>query len=147
MNVTYQCKDCGRWLTTRAGKIGATFACEDCGCANVIPNTPDMFDHEVDGRLGPSPSAPTTPPPIPPRPTGDDSRGNIWGGVLSVVGVVMIVAFKLAIRTPPRRPAPQPQIQIRQPFFRPAPMPQRGAPRPRAGAPKAALDVDSPHIA
>ncbi len=146
MSVTYQCKECGRWSTVRQGKVGATVACEDCGRPNVVPDVPDLFDADVDARFGPaaraapgraaSPSPSPSMPVVVPRPTeggGGDSSGSVWGGVLSVVGVVLLVFFKLAIRTPPRRPpvpAPAPPIQIRRQFLNPpqGPMPPRPAP-------------------
>jgi dienelactone hydrolase len=102
----------------------------------IVPNTPDLFDDQVDGPIGgasvprrgvpdssPIRSGPlTTPRPL--TPDSEASSGKLWGGGLGILGFILLVILKIAIRVPfrgnqaPARAVQPPQAIRQQPFFR-----------------------------
>lgn len=139
MSITYQCGQCGRWESVRESKVGTIARCKDCGHEAPVPNTPDLFDDQLDGPAGgaappraPGPAAvswPTTPasPEGGPfarstasAPPGSPSGGRSW---LWVVGVIALIAFRISLRAPGllngRGRPPRPNFQAPVPAARP----------------------------
>ncbi len=99
MSITYQCEQCSRWETVRDGKVGTTTRCKDCGHSMVVPNTPDLFDDQIDGPAGGgAPSrvrVPIRTTAAAPAPESSGKKSWLW-----TAGFIAFLLFKLAIRAP-----------------------------------------------
>ncbi len=147
MSITYQCKRCGKWYTVRESKVGSKATCKDCGQEMIVPDAPDLFNDYVDGPSGGAavPRQTVTRPQetraLPePRPMNPgNAPGKLWGGGLGVMGFILLVILKIAIRMPFNgngRPVRPPQIA------RPVQQPQNPFQLPRQGPIERPAPVD-----
>jgi dienelactone hydrolase len=129
MSVTYQCEQCGQWLTVREGKVGSRAKCDVCGHAMVVPRAPDPFGDAGDGPLGGAAppqwqtraaTATATAPKPAAGTASEESSGRFWGGGLGLLGFILFLVLRVALQGGmgrPRRPRagmPPPRIVVQQ---------------------------------
>jgi dienelactone hydrolase/DNA-directed RNA polymerase subunit RPC12/RpoP len=152
MSITYQCERCGRWYTVRESKVGTLARCKDCDHEMVVPNTPDLLDDAIDGPAGgaavasrqqssvPGPAVATSTSRPAAAPADD---GKAWRGGLGILGLVLVIALRIAAQggnrgQPPRANKQQPVVRqmpqqrvgnLDAPVEMPATFPELGAAR------------------